>query len=201
MFSSTQDIATCLHGDRQDANTKLWELIMKGDRSTFENTFVEYLKEEIFHVQFVRMIMKELTGMDNNHDWSKDYYYMAVTILGFKMDSKDLVKDLLEKEIEFHYELEAHHIEHMDYSKRLMTDREIREMAVDRLSRNLQFNNGEINLDQMIQFEPKFRHCPVADCQDDTHPTTMCQHEKHLINRYKNFVEEYKDIVTDQWMY
>ena len=149
-------------------------------------------------MRFVRETYGNITGEKNSHDWSKDFVYMVTTGIAFSLKRADLVQDILQTEIERHFELEDHHPEHMDYSGTLMTDGQILEMAVDRLSRNLQFNQGNINLSDMHTFEPKMRKkCPVGG--ERSPPGSKCPHEVEMLRVYWQHVHKHADYVMEQW--
>ena len=123
-------------------------------------------ERELLHINHVRRVMAQLQlgkGVEatntSKHDFSKDEWYFLVTIAKFTLGFPDLVDSAFKEAVNEHYALEPHHPEHEKVAGKECTAYDIVEMAVDRLSRNLQFNNGTYNREQMEKFAPVF---PVA---------------------------------------
>lgn len=125
----------------------------------------------------------------NDHDWSKDLYYMITTSLAYSLNKKDRLSGILDDEVERHYKLECHHPEHMKYNSYKMSYEDIFEMAIDRLSRNLQFNNGHINMDEMKKFEPDFAKSSAN--VTETEAQDMLQFYWKCVNKYKDICEAF----------
>ena len=170
----------------------------------------EYLKEyeslrkrEYKHIQHVRLcystILNEQSESDNPqqysadetpgislHDYSKDEFYFFVTILAFSFNLKDVLPyDLLQAELDRHFTLEPHHPEYekLNAHKGLrIRDRDIAEMALDRLSRNLQFNDGKYNDSQIEKYEP----CFLFD-------------NDRRIKLYRKHIKDFKPVVLSIW--
>ncbi|ELT93366.1 hypothetical protein CAPTEDRAFT_227569 [Capitella teleta] len=153
-MNTLEDVALYLHGDRETANQRFQILVDNGPTTVVETTLFDILNNELFHVEFVRKVTTILTGRESDHDWSKDLFYMVTAATAYTLKRMDLVKDIVESEIERHFQSEAHHPENVDYTRILMTDEQILEMAVDRLSRSLQFNRGVAHLTEMEKYEP-----------------------------------------------
>ena len=150
VFSHLKSLAT-----REERNT--W-LLNKAVHLPGE-TWIKYcaaVEQERAHIRHVRMIMAAKTGLQNDHDWSKDEYYFFVTISFFTLGERQLMMDEFTTEVNRHYQLEAHHPENEALTGRHVTEYDVMETAADRLSRNLQKNDGQLNMDQMTRFEPKF---------------------------------------------
>ena len=87
------------------------------------------------------------------------------------------------EEISRHFKAEPHHPEYEKQNKTSkIREEDIIETAVDRLSRNLQFNEGTYNTDQLTKYEPKF----VRDI-------------KNRITLYKAYIEALKPSVLETW--
>lgn len=134
-------------------------------------------KRELLHIRHVRLVMDELNQNDGNtHDFSKDEWYFLVTIGKFTMGYPNLVDTAFKEAVDDHYRMEPHHPEHEKVAGIECTAADIIEMAVDRLSRNLQFNNAQYNREQMEMFAPVF---PVArDWKLKTYWEAVEQHGK-----------------------
>ena len=120
------------------------------------------------------------------HDHTKDEFYFFVTILAFSFNLKEeLPGNLLQGELDRHFTLEPHHPEYekLNAHKGLrIRDRDIAEMAIDRLSRNLQFNYGKYNQEQIEKYEPRF----------------LFDHERK-IELYRKHVKDFKLRVLKIW--
>lgn len=195
-LKSLEDVANVLSFARELANQRFGLILKGGPQTHTEKLIHDILQWELFHVKFVRRMVTELTGVESTHDWSKDYYYMVVCAMAFSLNRRYLVADIVRSEIERHFELEDHHPENVDYSKTHMTETAISEMAIDRLSRNLQFNQGTYRMEQMRNYEPKFRNCPECGPRSRSCP---CQHEEEMLAIYWAKVEAYKDRIADRW--
>ena len=121
-------------------------------------------ERELLHIRHVRRVLTELQtengGKPTNasqHDFSKDEWYFFVTISKFTLGFPELVDSAFKEAVAEHYRLEPHHPEHEKVTGNECTADNIVEMAVDRLSRNLQFNNAEYSRDQMEKFAPVFQ--------------------------------------------
>ena len=195
-FSTLEDIAAWLHKPRDQANDWLRQLLENGAKSVAEESLVQRLRGELFHVRFVRDTYSKLSKKESHHDWSKDLVFMAVAGIAFTLKRADLVEDILQQEVERHFEQEDHHPESMDYTHKLMTSEQILEMAVDRLSRNLQFNEGKVDLEQMLNFEPRMRRCPVCG---DRPSGGKCEHEEDMLRVYWQHIYKHVTFVKQQW--
>lgn len=117
-------------------------------------------EKETLHINHVR---KTLDMMDEHpkdreaHDFSKDDLYYFVTSAKFDYRVKsDEMEELFRMETERHYELEPHHEQYEQINGRECTVDDVREMAIDRLSRNIQANGGFVDLQQMEGYIPNF---------------------------------------------
>ena len=174
---------------RSDANKLLRSKCTR--RSMFATEELQDLyeskrREELFHRTHVRKCMDTLkpTPSGSRHDATKDEFYFFVTILGFDKEAglaQYISAELLTDTIEQHYQQEAHHPQYENYGK-MVGDDDIMEMAVDRLSRNLQFNGGQYNKTQWASFEPIF--------------TT---NHKDKLKKYKNYRDSLAPLVLEAW--
>lgn len=181
------DIVNCGLDVTNKFFVKFWQ---RKPQSALEVKIGELMKQENIHVAFVREMMKKLTGLESRHDWSKDDYYILVCVIKFAFRC-DKVEDVFQKEVERHYELEDHHPEHADYSRQPMSFSAVEEMAIDRLSRNLQFNDHRINKAQMLQFMPKYRQTAI-----DVIGYTA---KKQMSDVYVAAIEKYTSAVVSKW--
>ena len=181
-------------GARDKTNKQLQNLLQRGGISPVEITLIKKIRDEMLHTDLVRKAMKEVTGKDSIHGWSKDYFYMAVTSLG----CEERLINILVKVKEEHYECEGYNIEHKDYCGHLLSDEQILEMTIDRLGRHIEIMYNWYDYDIMFQLEPKFRQCPVMGCMlmfgED-----KCQHEEDLVRKLQSNVSKYKDVVFNVW--
>lgn len=151
------------------------------------NTWEEYEKrreEELFHIKHVRRCVDNLWGhTSNQHDHSKDELYLLVTICGFEKSwEKYVSKTVLECNLKWHHEQESHHPEYERIRGHKILERDIVEMVIDRLSRNLQFNRGKYNKEEWVKYEPKF----------------LKDHQSRL-NAYKMYRENLAPLVQNTW--
>lgn len=118
------------------------------------------LSRERLHVRHARAVMEELTKQPSNHDWSKDsyYFFLAILYFDFEISVKALVGPAFKVEVRQHFSLERHHpeFEELNLGAPPLDDSDVMEMAVDRMSRNLQMNGGSYNMDEMRCYEPRF---------------------------------------------
>ena len=98
-----------------------------------------------------------LTGVESTHDHSKDEWFYMVAVGRFTLLYVDLLGEAFKTVVQDHYKVEAHHPEHENFPENPdCSDADILDMSVDRLSRNLQFNNSEYNWEQFNKFDPVF---------------------------------------------
>jgi hypothetical protein len=151
--------------------------------------------KELLHITHVRSMMKILTGEDNNHDWSKTPWYFFITIGKFSLGESDLIGKEFERIVGWHTSNEDHHPEWVEHNGRLPEDRAILEMAIDRCSRNVQFNQGRWNGDQMRKFAPKFPLCPHHGAT----AIESCDCINKLLDLYWINVERVRELARDEW--
>ena len=179
-------VHTMCTGTEKEVREYLENVVLSGncEQTPFLTILKEKIEDEIFHIAFVRKC-----GF-SNHDHSKGANYILSTIMHSSLRAKVInIKDILDD----HYRQEDHHPGHSLFSEKPISDAGIHEMAVDRLSRNLQFNGGEINKGQMEQFQPKYLSCPRKTCTEE------CEHQSELISRYYEFVEMRENDVISLW--
>jgi len=155
--------------------------------------YKEMVKNEERHIQLVRSamddIMMERKGEDptyhfapSQHDYTKDPWYIFCTLWHFRYGITEKVSKLTQREIDRHLSLERHHpeCENQEHiTEPLLTEDDILEMAIDRISRNFQFNNGEFNREQFMKYMPTFRNFKEPGEPD-----------VERIDLYKSFVNE-----------
>ncbi len=95
------------------------------------------------------------------HDFSKDALFCFVKSfhLDFQTNTEEM-KSLARDELRNHYQQEPHHPEWEGENNKECNDMDIREMAINRLARNLQRYDGVINNKAMMEDLPKF---PLGD--------------------------------------
>ena len=146
-----------------------------------------FREKEIKHINHVRMCMNVINSDTavSLHDHSKTEFYFFITVCAFSMKDHCVVDgELLKEIIREHHQAETHHPEFEIYNP----DKEIcwldiLEMAVDRLSRNLQANEGQFNADQIRRYEPNF-----------------VKHHDVRIALYRTLVPHLKPLVKDRWL-
>ena len=141
-----------------------------------EKHFMEQIQErEKIHFDFMGIVFPE-TFKDHfghplpegypKHDCTKDALFAFLLAIQFDIlkdvntdqekDLKKRTKALVDHELDRHYSKEPHHPEHEDRTGNECKEWDIFEMAIDRLARNVQFNHGEIQWNQMLKFLPTF---------------------------------------------
>ena len=146
--------------DREERAGRLWDVLsVNADTATWD-FFSAAKTRELVHKAFMKLILNVVTGYHTDHDWSKDdlFYFVMSSWYNGGCQDNEAMRALKNEELDRHYGLERHHPE------REMTDPgfhcstcDIREIALDRMSRNLQFGEtGFIDQDRMRQFVPKF---------------------------------------------
>jgi len=112
------------------------------------------------HIDHVRRVMADSGAFHperNLHDFSKDDLYFFATSAKFAcgISGKEMDK-LVDMETRMHYLLEPHHEAYETLHDTECSEEDLIEMAIDRMSRNIQANNGEVDLESMREFTPKF---------------------------------------------
>ena len=130
------------------------------------SAFADAIHEmESQHKSIVRHMMQKLdvgNGPKGPHDYSKDELYELVMGMNFdcgqSWDDIPSFKELFTEETERHYTLEPHHPEYEALTGNECKERDIKEMAIDRLCRNLQFGDtGTVDVEcVMDKYTPKF---------------------------------------------
>ena len=158
-----------------------WKRIVEpGNLLEYEQKLWELYIEEWDHQEIVNRALRQL-GNERRHDWSKDYRYVFTLAGKFQFHIPgEAYEKWFKDEISRHYNLEAHHPEY-EINNGTITNLDIQEMAVDRLSRNLWKNDGRINMEQMTRFLPVF-HGPNA---------------KANLVKYKLCVDKLKDFMIN----
>ena len=180
-------LTTCM--TRKEANDFLQK---KDNRKTIFKpevwqTYEKERDDELLHIQHVRKCMDLLQPgcQPNQHDHTKDELYFLVTVCKFSKElglANYISNEILDSNIKFHYHKEAHHPEYEEVQGQSIEDKDIMEMAVDRLSRNLQFNKGKYNKEQWKTFEPKF-----------------LKNHKARLNIYQKYRNSLAPIVEESW--
>ena len=156
----------------EDARTFFIEKIKERERIHFE--FMNTVFPECYKIRFGKELKEDFPEMPE-HDHTKDEYFAFILALHFEMlknpeteedkKAKPQVEVLVKHELDRHYIYEPHHPEWEKLHKKEISYIDIFEMAIDRLSRNVQFARGEINLAKMHQFFPKFYEGSEADIE------------------------------------
>ncbi len=94
------------------------------------------------------------------------------------------VSNMTAEEIQNHYHQESHYPEWDTQHNQECSPVDILEMAIDRLSRNLHRNDGNLNEEQMLQYLPQI---PLGD-------------NKAKQQLYLKYVDQYKDMVQNAYV-
>ena len=134
--------------------------------STETRTMIgDMIQKEEDHKLYVNTLLQQIpeffTEGRKPHDFSKDPLFCFIMSFRFdcEVDTEEMLS-LTAEEFRNHYRQEAHHPEWEAEHNQECTQMDILEMAVDRLSRNLQRNDGRLNNQQMMQYLPNF---PLGD--------------------------------------
>ena len=174
---------------REERNTILEDEEKR--KSLFPEKDVEFYEQrrtnEYRHIKHVRSAFSKLfPDIECHHDYTKDEFYMMMTIAAFDFKLKDqLPQELWQNELDRHLKAEPHHPEYerlnRDEGLRIK-DMDVAEMAVDRLSRNLQFSGGEYDDESIKKFAPKFEY-----------------DSEERLELYFKFINEFKQTVKTVW--
>lgn len=160
----------------------LWELLPADLLSRYRRL----RDQETFHIAHVRNCMDQLLPdkKPNQHDYSKNELYFFMTICHFHMgDICSVPKKYLDDVISNHHKAEPHHPEHEKHGKKKsITKGDIMEMAVDRLSRNLQGNQGQYDRQRIEYYYPSF-----------------CYDHKKRLELYKQYIDNFQPLVQREW--
>ena len=134
--------------------------------STETRTFIGYMiQKEEDHKLYVNTLLRQIPEFfaegRKPHDFSKDPLFCF--IMSFRFDCEVGTEEMLSltaDEFRNHYQQEAHHPEWEAENNQECSQMDILEMAIDRVSRNLQRNDGFLNEQQMMQYLPRF---PLGD--------------------------------------
>ena len=176
---------------------KMIAAIVRGAEGEVWNKYRKFEADELFHIKHVNKVMTDLSKgiMYYAHDWSKDDWYLFVTIGHFNLEKEEAVKGIVDKLIKDHKNTENHHPDNEDYEFERINKENIREVAVKRLSRNLQFNGGKFNEGQLEKHIPPFR-CPNCRCP-------LCREKCIFIascmKYYKKCIQDMKPITKKIW--
>ena len=132
----------------------------------------DMVKNEKRHIMLVRAAMDEINAerqardptyrfFPSRHDYTKDAAYIFCTLMHFRYNIQHLVSQYTQPMIDRHVSSEPHHpeFENKEYMKTPLLDEDnILEMAIDRISRNIQFSKGDFNQEQFMKFMPAFRN-------------------------------------------
>jgi hypothetical protein len=160
-FSTLQALLdSILQMKRSDANKFLSGSCKNYFPQHLIKRYEEIKEKELFHIKHVRKCMEKLKadGTPNRHDHTKDAFYIFITSCHFNLNDECTVPpEILKSVIAQHHKAERHHPEYEKYNpKKELGNDDIMEMAVDRLSRNLQANQGEFNNQNIEQYMPSF---------------------------------------------
>ncbi len=153
--------------DRQE-RAKEFEKRLDSLSTEARDVIEQMIEKEGQHKRYMDMLLKKadefsMKGrtVQEPHDFSKDGLFCFVMSFHFDFQTNtEEMKSLAKDEFKNHYQQEPHHPEWEGENNKECNDMDIREMAIDRLARNLQRNDGFLNYDQMIEFLPKF---PLGD--------------------------------------
>ncbi len=186
--SECMTLATALH-DIPNRHERSEEFEKKLDNLSAETrALIEYMiQKEADHKMYVNTLLRQIPEFLGRkpHDFSKDPLFCFVTSLRFDCGiDTEVILNMTADEILNHYRQESHHPEWETQHNRECSPVDILEMAIDRLSRNLQRNDGNLNEQQMLQYLPQF---PLGD-------------NKTKQELYWKYVEQYKDMVQNAYV-
>jgi hypothetical protein len=125
------------------------------------DVLIDGLKGEKDHIRFMQTLPEPYAYV--SHDHSKDDFYILMCILRFRYPDFDVIKykwfvKFLDTIVfRGHYRAERHHPEYelfVDGGECSLSD--VTETAIDRISRNYQFSDGQGDWDTMMKFKPKW---------------------------------------------
>ncbi len=158
------------------------------DVSSETRAVINYMiRKEDDHKLYVNTLLRQIPEFLGRkpHDFSKDPLFSFVTSLRFDCGiDTEIISNMTVDEIQNHYRQESHHPEWETQHQRECSPVDILEMAIDRLSRNLQRNDGNLNEEQMLQYLPQF---PLGD-------------NKAKQELYLKYVDQYKDTVQNAYV-
>ena len=149
--------------NRDDRAAKLAEWKKTAHPEALEFLRVTKLREKQ-HYYFMRRILPKVEGIPERenphhcHDYSKDdvFFFAAPCFFDGGLTEPEMKQFMLD-ELNRHYVHEPHHPEYEKFHNGKQCSREdIREMAIDRLARNVQFGNGLVDIEVMGKFKPQF---------------------------------------------
>lgn len=166
---------------RREANKYL-----KRITSVLPDNLVEKYKilrrAEKFHITHVRRCMDTLVPEKKpcRHDYTKDelYQFLTVCAYGFKHDKAEDLLKVLQND---HWTSEPHHEEY-EYLGGKITDLDVIECMIDRLSRNLQFNKGDYNRKDLEKYRPKY-----------------ISKQEHRMRIYDYYMDKFSKTVKEIW--
>ncbi len=174
--------------DRQERSKEFKKRLGSLPQET-RDVIEQMIQKEEQHKRYMDKLLHVAPGFSMEgrkpHDYSKDELFCFVMSFHFDCQTNtDEMKSLARDEFRNHYQHEPHHPEWEGENNKECTDMDIREMAIDRLARNLQRNDGFLNDDQMMEFLPKF---PLGDNEG-----------KQKI--YLKYVKEYTSLVREAYV-
>jgi len=146
--------------DDRDRRVQLFANCLKKISDEARILFDLSRKKERHHILHVRMTLDAIEEHPKDHqphDFSKDdlYFFVTSSKFDYRITCDDL-DQLFLTETERHYRLEPHHEQFERIQNKECDTDDIREMAIDRLSRNIQSNHGSVNMDEMERYLPNF---------------------------------------------
>lgn len=190
--NSAVDLATLVRQSKsldRDAANRFWnDRLQRTDSASADQLIqlAQLVSVERKHIACVRATHERATGHPSTHDHTKDTWYMVVTALVFSMQLKELVADVMDDVIGDHVAAEPHHEAYFERTKGVPSDDNVLEMALDRLARNQQKNDGEYNWEQMERFLPKW-------------PRHLADMEEVLMQKYKDYCRQHSSLVQRTW--
>ncbi len=182
------DLVSTLHAiPSRDQRSKVFEEKFKNVTPDTYILIDHMIRKEDTHKVFVNSLLQQLPDFFGRkpHDFSKDALFCFVMSFRFDcgIDTKEMLS-LSADEFLNHYRQESHHPEWETQHNEECSPIDILEMAIDRLSRNLQRNDGILDMAQMIQYLPRF---PLGDNAGKQ-------------SLYLKYVEEYKAMVQNVYV-
>ncbi len=181
-------LVTALHAiPNRDERSREFEKKMENVSSETRVVINYMIQKEEDHKLYVNTLLRQIPVFLGRkpHDFSKDPLFCFVTSLRFDCGiDTEHVSNMTAEEIQNHYRQESHHPEWETQHNQECSSVDILEMAIDRLSRNLQRNDGNLNEEQMLQYLPQFK---LGD-------------NKAKQQLYLKYVDQYKDMVQNVYV-
>ena len=174
-----QDLKSHLYEEKRDVRIAHFQSAISCLSREAKTHYKLILKREKIHSDFMKVVFpkcyelkheKPLPKHVPHHDCSKDDMFAFILAMNYDVftgkdnvvpgesdqEFKDLLSNMVKMELDRHYTLEPHHPEYEKLTGKECQEQDILEMAVDRLALNVQFNQGNVDVERMKKFLPTF---------------------------------------------